>query len=248
MTEKTTYLPGEPIWVDLGSPDLAASTAFYGALLGWTAEAPQEQFGGYASWLKDGRKVAGLMPLTSPEQPPSWTLYLCTDDADKTAALVQEAGGTVVAPPMDVGDLGRMAVFTDATGSFVGSWQPGTHRGADLVEQDGAMAWVELTSRAPADAALFYETVFGLSAHLSPEYVELQLSGRSVAGVTDTSQGTDPGWIPYFGASDPAASARQAADLGGTVIVPFMEFPGGTCAIVVDPHGATFGLLRAEGA
>ena len=49
MSEKTSYAPGEPIWTDLSSPDLAVSKAFYGPLLGWTPEAPEERFGGYAS-------------------------------------------------------------------------------------------------------------------------------------------------------------------------------------------------------
>ena len=112
MSEKTSYAPGEPIWTDLSSPDLVASKAFYGPLLGWTAEPPQERFGGYASWLKDGRKIAGLMPVMAPEQPPSWTTYMCSEDADKTVALVESSGGTVIAPPMAVDDLGRLAVFT----------------------------------------------------------------------------------------------------------------------------------------
>lgn len=247
MSEKTTYAPGEPIWVDLGSPDLAASAAFYGPLLGWTAEAPQEQFGGYASWLLDGRPVAGLMPLMSPEQPPSWTVYLCTEDADKTAARVQEAGGTVVAPPMSVDDMGRMAVFTDDRGTFFGAWQPGTHRGSELVHQEGAPTWVELTSDDPAGAAPFYAAVADLAPKPSEAYFELEAGGRSVAGIATTAQGTPPGWFPYFGASDPAAKARQAAELGGTVVLPLAEWPGGACSIVRDPHGALLGLITFAG-
>jgi hypothetical protein len=49
--------------------------------------------------------------------------------------------------------------------------------------------------------------------------------------------------MPYFAASDPDARAKQAADLGGTILVPGMDFPGGRFAVVQDPHGATFGLL-----
>lgn len=35
VTVKTSYAPGEPIWVDLSTPDVDKSTAFYGALFGW---------------------------------------------------------------------------------------------------------------------------------------------------------------------------------------------------------------------
>ena len=37
MTETMTYAPGTPMWVDLASPDLEASKAFYSSLFGWEA-------------------------------------------------------------------------------------------------------------------------------------------------------------------------------------------------------------------
>lgn len=245
MSAKSTYRPGEPIWTDLSSPDPAASAAFYGALLGWTVTEAQPDFGGYASFLLDGQQVAGLMPLMAPGQPPTWTAYLCSHDADKTAGLVEQAGGGTVAPPMDVGDLGRMAVHTDPAGAVFGVWQPGAHAGAQRVREDGAPSWLELTAERPAAAAAFYADVFGLEPRVSQEYVELTLDGTSVAGVADPSQGTT-GWLPYFGAADPGAAAERAVELGGTVVLPLTPFPGGSCAIVRDPHGAVFGLLHDD--
>ena len=38
MSERTSYAPGTPSWVDMGSPDPAAAAAFYGALFGWTVD------------------------------------------------------------------------------------------------------------------------------------------------------------------------------------------------------------------
>lgn len=243
MTTKTSYLPGEPIWSDLSTPDQAASAAFYGPLLGWTATEPQPEFGGYASFLLDDRKVAGNVPLMAPEQPPSWTCYVCSHDADETAALVEQGGGTVIAPPMDVGDLGRMAVFLDPAGASFGVWQPGTHTGSELVDQEGTQSWVELLTADPAATAAFYGPVIGWDVKQSPEYVELTLDGRSVAGCTDLSQGTS-GWLPSFEVGDPGAKADQAVALGGSVVLPVTRFDGGSCAIVRDPHGAVFGVIN----
>lgn len=31
----TDYVPGAPNWVDLGTPDVDAAAAFYGAVFGW---------------------------------------------------------------------------------------------------------------------------------------------------------------------------------------------------------------------
>ena len=248
MTAKTSYLPGEPIWVGLGSPDMDATIAFYGSLFGWTAEPGLEEFGGYTNFSKDGKKVAGLMPLMQEGEPPVWTSYVCTDDADKTAALVTENGGMVFAAPMDVGDLGRMTVFADPVGAVSGVWQPGTHTGAELIAVEGTLAWIELASRDQHAAHPFYGSLFGWEAKVAEGYTEFQLAGRSVAGCMDMPDMVPAEvpsyWMPYFAAGDPVAKAQEAAGLGATVLVPTMDFDGGTFSVVQDLHGSTFGLLR----
>ena len=250
MTDKTGYQPGEPTWIDLGTPDMDASIAFYGALFGWTAERGPEEFGGYTNFSKDGRKVAGLMPLMSPEQPPVWSTYISVSDADATAKLVQDNGGAVYAPPMDVATLGRMAVFADPVGAAFGIWQPGDHIGAETIDSEGTFTWAELATRDQARALPFYEAVFGWTAQTMDSYTELQLDGTSVVGCMDmppTIPAEVPSyWMPYFAAADPEAQGKRVAELGGTVLVPVMEFPGGVFSVVQDPHGSTFGLLALK--
>lgn len=247
MTEKTTYSPGEPIWLDLGTPDLDASISFYGSLFGWTGVKGPEEFGGYTTMSRDGKSVAGMMPLMQAGQPPAWTCYICTDDADKTTELVTESGGTVIAAPMDVGTEGRMALYVDAAGAFFGVWQPRDHIGAQLVESEGAFAWAELSTRDQAKAKAFYEAVFGWGVRDSEGYTEFQHGGTPVAGCMDVPPGVPEQvpayWMPYFAAADPAGKAEQVTSLGGTVLVPMMDFPGGRFAVVQDQFGATFGLL-----
>ncbi len=38
---------GAPCWMDLSTSDTAAVRSFYTGLFGWTADEPQEEFGGY---------------------------------------------------------------------------------------------------------------------------------------------------------------------------------------------------------
>jgi predicted enzyme related to lactoylglutathione lyase len=248
MTAKTSYSPGEPIWIDLGTPDMDKTVAFYSSLFGWTYGGGDEAFGGYGMFFSGGKQVAGVMPLMDENMPPVWTSYVCTDDADKTNALVGEAGGTVIAPPMDVGDLGRMALYTDPAGAFFGIWQPGTHIGAEVIDDEGTLTWIETSTRNQEAVLPFYGTVFGWGANVMDGYTEFQLGGTSVAGCMDMPDMVPAEvpsyWMPYFAASDPAAKAQEVASLGGTVLVPFMEFGGGTFSVVQDPHGSTFGLLN----
>ena len=130
MSERTSYAPGTPCWVDLATPDLEAAESFYGELFGWEIpELPNSaEMGGYRRAKLGGKDVAGVMPLMQEGQPPAWSTYVSVDDADATAARGQENGGTVIAEPMDVigprqdGDLHR------PEGAVFGIWQPGDLR------------------------------------------------------------------------------------------------------------------------
>ena len=112
MTDSTDALIGRPAWVELTTPDVAASGDFYHRLLGWQVDvSPDPQYGGYAVAKVGENDVAGIGPKQSPEAPTAWGLYIGSRDVDGLAERVAAAGGTVVAPPFDVGDQGRMAVF-----------------------------------------------------------------------------------------------------------------------------------------
>ncbi|MBM4408280.1 MAG: hypothetical protein FJ038_06725 [Chloroflexi bacterium] len=51
-------------------------------------------------------------------------------------------------------------------------------------------------------------------------------------------------WAVYFTVDDVDRAADRAQDLGGSVMVPAQDMPGGRFAIVSDPQGASFGLLK----
>ena len=75
MSERTSYAPGTPCWVDLATPDLDAAESFYGPLFGWEIpELPNSaEMGGYRRAKKNGKDVAGAMPLMQEGQPPAWS-------------------------------------------------------------------------------------------------------------------------------------------------------------------------------
>jgi predicted enzyme related to lactoylglutathione lyase len=51
-------------------------------------------------------------------------------------------------------------------------------------------------------------------------------------------------WMAYFLVDDVEASFRKSLDAGAAEMVSPVEFPGGRFAIVADPQGAVFGLLK----
>src|SRR5262245_46665478 len=124
MVEAATRILNKPAWVDLGTSDAAAARAFYEAVFGWNVEVnPDPQYGGYGLAKRDGKDAAGIGPTQSPDQPTAWSVYIGADDIELLAKAVADNGGTVAAPPFDVGDQGRMAVFQDPVGAFISAWQ-----------------------------------------------------------------------------------------------------------------------------
>lgn len=256
MPRTSTHEPGTPAWVDLGSPDPPAAARFYGHLFGWEAQDQGPDAGGYHMFVRDGLPVAGLGPLTDTSQPPAWSTYVSVEDADGTAAAASRAGGTVLLEPTDVLDAGRMAVLVDTVGAAISVWQPGRHTGAQVVNEPGSLCWTELACRDVEAATAFYAQVFGWEGHTRPydgsTYTEWMVDGSPVAGMIemdDTWPGdVPPHWMVYFAVEDADDAAARAADLGGTVSVPPTDIPPGRFAVLTDPHGAVFSIIRlAEG-
>jgi predicted enzyme related to lactoylglutathione lyase len=181
-----------------------------------------------------------------------WTTYVIVLSAADVAAAVEGAGGSVVVSPMEVMDAGTMAVFTDAQGAFISVWQAAQHTGAQVVRQPGAFTWCELNTRDVPGSKAFYATVFGWGAETSGEggpmpYTEFKLGGESIAGMMEMGPQmpaeVPPHWLVYIEVADTDGAVGRAASLGGSVVVPGTDFPGGRFAVVADPQGATFGVM-----
>jgi uncharacterized protein len=255
MAHATSTTVDRPVWVDLATKDAEGARDFYTKLFGWQIEVnPDPLYGGYGRATVDGRDAAGIGPAQSPDQPSMWSVYIGTEDIDRLADDVQAAGGRIVAPPFDVGDQGRMAVFLDPTGAAISAWQ-GMRMGGFQTTGDRGYGWSELTSTDIERALPFYRDVFGWETRRSPmpggpDYIEFQLGGQSVAGAwaMDPSQmrGAPSQWMVYFAVKDVDAAFRTAIDNGAREVNAPQAYPGGTFAIVTDPQGAAFGLLQQE--
>ena len=50
-------------------------------------------------------------------------------------------------------------------------------------------------------------------------------------------------WMPYFRVADVEAAFRRALELGARELLSPTEYPGERLAIVMDPQGASFGMV-----
>jgi predicted enzyme related to lactoylglutathione lyase len=254
MPEFTSYPAGTPSWTDLASPDLAASNAFYGALFGWEPDDQGPDAGHYTMLRKQGKAVAGAGPIMMEGQPPAWTTYVAVDDADETVDLAKKAGAAVFVEPMDVMDVGRMAIFADPTGAALGIWQAKNFKGAELANEPGSFVWNELQTRDLPAAKEFYTSVFGWQPNDMEmgemSYTEWKKGDASVAGMmampAEVPSEVPSYWLVYFGVDDTDATVSKATGLGAGALVPPTDIPPGRFAVLMDPSGATFAVIKTK--
>lgn len=239
---------GAPCWAELGTTDVAAAGEFYGRLLGWTPEAdPNPEASGYTMQLLAGDPVAAAGPVHGEGQPVAWTVSIAVADAEETAAKVGAAGGSVLAPPMDVFDLGRFALIADPSGAVLSLWQAGTFAGASRLNEPGTLCWTELRTPDPESALAFYPEVFGWTVTPGEGYTQFGVDGQDFGGLLpmgdDFPEGIPPHWALYFGVDDVDTAAARATELGAVVHVPGTDIPGtGRFAVLTDPQGAAFAI------
>jgi hypothetical protein len=244
---------GVPVWVDLSSADPGASRAFYASLFGWdVVVSPDPQYGGYAMARVGDQDVAGIGPTMSLEAPTAWMVYLGTPDAEDVARQVPTAGGSVIAPPFDVGEAGRMAVFEDPAGALISVWQPKAMSGF-ATGVPNSFGWAELNARGLEGAVPFYRKVFGWTPETRPmgeglpPYTEFQLGGKTVAGGKEMNAIVPPEvpsyWRVFFTVDDVDRTFQKAIEAGAVRMSAPQDLPGERFAVLSDPQGAIFGLI-----
>ncbi|CAL9621355.1 VOC family protein [Streptomyces sp. enrichment culture] len=260
--------PGSPCWLDLGTPDVRVAAAFYGSVFDWEYR-PMEggpEDGGGGVFQKNGRTVAGLGELTEDGARPAWMIYYSVADADATTRAVESAGGTVRVAPVDLGDWGRMAQYTDPQGAQFAVWQPDRNAGFELVEEPGSLCWAELHTTDVTAAREFYGEVLGwqfgdlpMPGGAGGTYTLITPAGlpeeRMHGGLMQVTAedlaatGSRPSWHPVFAVTDCDAAVSLVTGNGGSVATGPEDAEGvGRLAACADPSDADFVVLaRASG-
>jgi len=265
MSERDGYEPGVPCWVDTWQPDAAGAVAFYTQVFGWEAEdtMPPDAPGHHFMCRRRGRDVAAIAsrPEEAPSTPPAWGTYIWVDSAEDTAAKTTEMGGSVIMEPFDSLDGGRIAVLADPAGAAFGVWQPGAHKGAQLVNEPGAWSMSQLNTPDVEGSKAFYGGLFGWQTEAFdaggfevamwrlPGYVggvPEQPVARDVVGVMAPASGVDvpPQWSVDFWIEDAERAAETAAAQGGKVVAPPSEMLAFKRAVLADPEGAVFSVSQ----
>jgi predicted enzyme related to lactoylglutathione lyase len=280
MPERDGYIPGVPCWVDASEPDPEAGVDFYGGLFGWEFEDAMQPSaeGRYfiarceapgssifdTSRDRRGGDVAAVGSSPEAASPTArWNTYFWVDSADEAASRVRDAGGGVVVEPYDFMTVCRTAVFTDPEGAAFRVWEAKEHKGAQLVNDPGALVFNSLNTRDVEGARSFYASVFGWRTiaiggggegwalpgygdYLERYHPDLRTrmaeAGApegfedvvgSINPIADDQPDTPAHWSVTFAVDDADATAARAIELGGTVIVPPFDAPWSTATYTI---------------
>lgn len=249
---------GKIVFLELVTPNLAASKRFYGSLLGWEFRDMDVNGARYAQASLQGDPVGGMMERAIPsgaQRQPAWLSFISVQDTDAAARTATVNGARLLFGPRDIPRRGREAILADPQGAVFAILDSSSGDPPDVQTDMGEWIWSSLiTSDADAGAA-FYQTLFDYDVfdlpstgnaggeHLmfaSGNYLRASANSRPAS-----ASAMQPHWLNYIRVADAGVMAQKVVELGGTVLVgPRMDRHGGRLAVVADPQGAVFGLLE----
>ena len=243
MPERSTYLPGEPCWVDLVATDRDMARTFYADVFGWEISEGHASDSPYLVARLRGRTVAGISnhgadgPL---HQDAGWTVYFCCDDVAALSRRVEAAGGRTVSAPLAEGGDGNVTTFRDPQDAVAGGWTPGRSSGAQLVDEAFALAWCALLTPDAEAAARFYAAA--LEVAMSPSDGGYRADPPASVGIEQTP-GISAHWLPHFAVPDLDRAVAQARSADAIIDAEREPSPRGWRARLTDPQGGRFAVV-----
>jgi uncharacterized protein len=252
---------GQFIWHELMTTDVKGALAFYGKVVGWTAQAmPMGESGAYHVLEAGGRGMGGMMETSKAQRDagmrPGWIGYISSPDVDADAKRIQKASATVHRPPEDIPNVGRFAPVSDPQGAAFILFKPNPPPGGAPPEATGvgSVGWAELHTTDWKAAFAFYSESFGWkkaeAVDMGPmgTYQMFSTGADPVGGMMNRMDlKLPPHWLYYFKVEGVDAALKRTKDGGGEVLHGPSEVPGGSWILQCrDPQGAIFALVAPK--
>jgi predicted enzyme related to lactoylglutathione lyase len=239
---------GRFVWHEQVSADPKQAQEFYTRLFGWGTEVFKPGEVDYTMISSGGESHGGFGKAMEGAPPPHWLGHVLVEKLEETLEKVKRAGGKLAAGPFEMSEVGRIAIVSDPQGAFVSLYQPE----GDVPVSEGVFVWDELGTTDVEGAQRFYGEVFGWTgSDMGPEYGGYRIFQRGetrVGGLMAVPGDSMPAqWQPYVAVDDPDATMTNAKQLGGSALMEPMDVPKvGRIAVLRDPQGAVFGIIKPE--
>lgn len=120
----------------------------------------------------------------------------------------------------------------------------------DPMKQHGAFSWNELMTTDTQGAKSFYGELFGWQLEDCQEGMEYSIAKinetecAGIMAIPKENAGMPASWNAYITVDNVEQSAKQAVELGGTILMQPTDIPNvGRFVVIADPQGATFTLI-----
>jgi predicted enzyme related to lactoylglutathione lyase len=178
--------------------------------------------------------------------PSHWLGYVTVPDTDATLAQATRRGAKTHMGPIDIPEVGRIAVIGDPQGAAITLFTP-TPGGEPPAE--GVVSWHELATDDWKKAWDFYQELFGWqkgeAMDMGPMgiYQIFTIDGTpSGAMFNRPPQIPVSNWLYYFRVTDLDETVAKTNSNGGKILNGPMDVPGGRIAQCMDPQGAAFAV------
>jgi predicted enzyme related to lactoylglutathione lyase len=244
----TATATGTFVWHEQVSQDPGQAKGFYTELFGWETELFKPDEGNYEMISAGGRTHGGFGTAQEGAPPPHWLAHVQVEDVDATIEKAKAAGGSVALGPVEMSEVGRFAIIEDPQGAFISAYSPAN----EWASPEGVFVWDELGTTDVDAAEKFYGEVFGWTTKdMGTDfggYRVFSAGDKQVAGMMALQNSSAPPmWVPYMGVDDADATLANATKQGATAIIEAMDVPTvGRIAVIRDPQGAVFGIIKPE--
>jgi uncharacterized protein len=242
--------PGQIIWHDLATRDLAVSQAFYSQLFGWTFQKIGTGPRQYTLIEHQGKVIGGMFLFDSGESNDpagEWLVNLSTPDVDAAVLLAEAAGARVIEPARDIPNRGRATFISDDQEALLVLTESSSGDPPTGVVPIGGWLWNELWTHDRAKAEVFYGEVFDYEFSQPADagnnnYAILSRSGQPLAGLLEIdAPEIRPHWLPFVRVLDVEATVTLAKAMQANVIFePNPEIRDGKIALLQGPTGEPF--------
>jgi predicted enzyme related to lactoylglutathione lyase len=192
------------------------------------------------------------MMAGKPGVPTHWLAYTSVENVDGAVEKAQSLGAEVLVPPMDIPNVGRMAILRDPQGAAFAPFKSTTPPSPEEKPMPGFFCWEELQANDPEAAAKFYAEVYGWKVR-PPESMSdphgywhvMRGDGKDVGGMMKAHGGTPPSWLSYVAVANVDTVTAKAQGLGAKVLVEPRDVKGaGRFSVLMDPQNGVFALYK----
>ncbi|MFO0669300.1 MAG: VOC family protein [Polyangiaceae bacterium] len=249
----TSFNHGMFVWRELMTPDVDAALRFYGETFGWKTKGMPMPHGGTYHLLNAGETgVGGMMqcPDDMKTMPPFWSSYVSVPDVDAACEKAKASGGKVAFGPMNLENVGRMAMILDPQGACFWAFKSAQGDGERSRPGAGHFCWEQLNTTDTGAAKKFYTDVLGWKSQGFGQGMETFGVGPRMEDQAGSLMTAPPGvpahWLTYVAVDKLGDACARVTRAKGTVVMERLEIPTvGAIAVIKDPQGAFLGLFES---